>query len=155
MKGIIFSSTQLRMMCSGWATSDELPLPPLGLVPGGWCFGVAAFESCFYSARRGQGKLELSECSTTWAGGGRRPALARCEWKGLRARENICNLCVFLSDLRWFFPAIDVEDKDLLHIFHVACWACFWFSCLAPCTSFGFPFSVLIVPQEFLHVQLP
>ena len=115
MKGIIFSSTQLRVMCSGWATSDELPLPPLGLVPGGWCFGVAAFESCFYSARRGQGKLELSECSTTWAGGGRRPALARCEWKGLRARENICNLCVFLSDLRWFFPAIDVEDKDLLH----------------------------------------
>jgi len=26
--------------------------------------GVAAFKSFFYSARRGQGKLELSECST-------------------------------------------------------------------------------------------
>ena len=47
MKGIIFLSTQLRMMCSGWATSDELPLPPLGLVPGGWCFGVAALKSFF------------------------------------------------------------------------------------------------------------
>jgi len=44
MKGIIFSSTQLRMMCLGWATSDELPLPPLGLVPGGWFFGVAALK---------------------------------------------------------------------------------------------------------------
>ena len=31
----------------GVGTSDKLPLPPLGLVPGGWCFGVAALKSFF------------------------------------------------------------------------------------------------------------
>ena len=110
------------------------------------------------STLRGEDKANLSSPNALHLGWRRKTTGSSnlgCEWKGLRARENICNLCVFLSDLRWFFPAIDVEDKDLLHIFHVACWACFWFSCLAPCTSFGFPFSVLIVPQEFLDVQMP
>ena len=70
------------------------------------------------STLRGEDKANLSSPNALHLGWRRKTTGSSnlgCEWKGLRARENICNLCVFLSDLRWFFPAIDVEDKDLLH----------------------------------------